>query len=237
MKNAMLLLAAFALQKKLQESLLPPLSVALRRNIPLLLSVAVLCNILLFGCASDGAGAQQPGNQPPSSAAQFLLPSAPIPYTAHYTVSEGSNSFTKTVWRKGNAARMDLEIVPGSSFSMFFVSGRGYSCSSVTGTPICYEMRAPVLGQGIGGIFDAPDTSSGKELEPVEIGGAVGRCFLFPYTAISKRKMCFTDRNVVAWDEYNATASTTHVEYLDSIAYSAEDSVFTLPATPQVPPA
>ena len=187
---------------------------------------------LIFGCTSDEA-AQQSENQP-SSPAQFLLPSAPFPYTAHYTVSEGSGSFTKTVWRKGTAARMDLEIAPGSLFSMFFVSGRGYSCSSVTGTPLCYEMRSQQ--QGLNTAFDAPDFSSGKEMGSVEIGGAVAGCLLFPYNAPSERKMCFTDRNVIAWDEYNATASTAHVEYLTSITYSAEDSVFALPAEPQAPP-
>jgi len=202
------------------------------RNAILLLAALAL----MFGCASEGTGAQQPGNQPSSSAAQFLLPSASFPYTAHYTVSEGSGTFTKTVWRKGTSARMDLEIAPGSSFSMFFFGGKGYSCSSVTGTPLCYEIHAGTQQESLSGIFEEPDFSSGKELEPVEIGGTVGRCFLFPYTATSKRKMCFTDRNVVAWDEYNATASTTHTEYLNGITYSAEDSVFVLPATPQAPP-
>lgn len=188
--------------------------------------------LLLSGCASEGQGAEKPA--PP--AAQFLLPQAPFPYTAHYTVTEGSESFTKTVWRKGTSARMDLEIAPGSSFSLLFVSGKGYSCSSVTGAPLCYEIRAPLPAQAGNWLFEAPDFSLGKELEPVEIGGEIGRCFLFPYTATSKRKMCFTGRNVVAWDEYNATSGTAHAEYLASIAYTAEDSAFMLPAEPQAPP-
>lgn len=189
---------------------------------------------LLSGCAGE-AGAQQQG-QPPSSAAQFLLPFAPVAYTADYQVSDGEDSFTKTVWRKGTSARVDIEIAPGSSFSMFFVQGRGYSCSGVTGAPLCYEILTGAQAEGLEGIFGAPDYSEGKEIGPVEIGGSTGRCFLFPYSGTAKRKMCFTDRNVVAYDEYNATARSTHVEYLESIAYSADDSVFALPAAPQSPP-
>jgi len=131
---------------------------------------------------------------------------------------------------------MDLEIAAGTPVSLFFAAGRGYTCTAISGQMVCYEIRTPLPQQPVAGVFDVPDFSSGKEIGPVEIGGGAGRCFLFPYTATSKRKMCFTDRNVVAWDEYNVTGGTTHVEYLTSIAYSAEDSAFALPATPQAPP-
>ena len=84
--------------------------------------------------------------------------------------------------------------------------------------------------------MDAPDTSSGEEIGTVDIGNTVGTCYLLPYTVLSKRKICLTDRRVLAWDEYNVSQSTAHVEYLTSIDYSVDESVFNLPASPQAPP-
>ena len=131
---------------------------------------------------------------------------------------------------------MDMEIAPGSTVSLYFLLGVGYSCANLAGKTACYEIRAPLGNGSLGGVMDAPDTSSGEEIGTVDIGNTVGTCYLLPYTVLSKRKICLTDRRVLAWDEYNVSQSTAHVEYLTSIDYSVDESVFNLPASPQAPP-
>ena len=201
-----------------------------------LLSIAVaLALLLLFGCASLG-GSNQAQQQPASAPTVFSLSPSPFPYTAHYTIDEGTDEITKTVWRKGTLARVDLEVTPGAAISLYFISGKGYSCSVAGGKMECFTISAPSQQSSLGGIFDLPDVSGGTPLGTVAIGNSEGACYLLPYTATSKRKVCLTDRNVLAYDEYNVSAGTTHVEYLTSIYYSADDSAFALPAIPQAAP-
>ncbi|MCX6773184.1 MAG: hypothetical protein NTV88_05465 [Candidatus Micrarchaeota archaeon] len=200
-------------------------------------AIAVILAALVFaGCAGIVSQPEQQSPLPSSPPTAFLLSQAAVPYTAHYAVSDGKESFTKTVWRSDNRARVDIEIAPGATVSLYFLMGVGYSCSNIGGKTACYEIRAQIEKENLGGIADTPDVTSGTELGSVDIGNTQGECYLLPYTVASKRKVCLTDRRVLAWDEYNVSQSQTHVEYLTSIDYSVDETVFTLPASPQVPP-
>ena len=159
--------------------------------------------LLVAGCAepqgSGGKGAAPPSavGQTEQEAQRIALPPSPQ-YTASYAINDGSAELSKTVWRKPDALRMQYSASGKVFMDLFFLSGKAYSCSSWKGNPECFEVSSQ--GGEMGRLFEAPDFSSSEPDEEVDIGGTKGVCYLFPYTVGTKRKMCFTDRGVVAYD-------------------------------------
>ena len=208
---------------------------ALQKNMRLLLPVALLCTILLCsGCAQVGnSRLDSIANQSAAAhSGSFMVPESAVNYTAHYTLNENGAESYKTVWRAGRMMRIDLE----GGVSLFFLSDRAYSCSSLSGTAQCFDISSAVGKEVVGGLFSAPDLSSAQLAEEVSIGGLAGKCYLMPSAPYETHKMCFTPDMLTAYDGYNGTAGKRTAEYLTELDYSVSPSDFALPAQPTHPP-
>ncbi len=199
---------------------------------------ALLIPLLLFGCAAKPAGKEPNANGTSSfGTGSFALPQSPVAYAATYAIDEGSGMFAqKKVWRKDSRMRIEIAAGGGNSLGLYFVSGKAYSCAKLGGSPSCFEITGGLSSESASQLASVPDFSSAEPAEEVDIGNTKGRCFLFPYKVFEKRKECFTDRGVLAFDQYNVTNGKTHTEYLTSLIYGADDSDFALPAEPQAAP-
>ncbi|VVC01546.1 Uncharacterised protein [uncultured archaeon] len=201
-----------------------------------LLMAALIALLLLCGCtgsgaqAAAGAGAQQPAH------GSFVVPASGIDYSAQYVVYEGSTQVAKRVFRSGDRMRADVYSQGGNTFSIYLSGSFAYSCYSAGGPYECYDISAKLSQEQVDGMVAQPSLSGAKEAEDVDIGGTTGKCYAVPYDVYRQRKLCFTDRGVLAYDEYNATKESPHIEYLSSISYAASDSDFQLPASPQALP-
>lgn len=131
--------------------------------------------------------------------------------------------------------RIDITDGLGGYFSLYFLGNRAYSCAKIAQTASCFDVsdRSSIRPEEV---LPCQYLEGSKQAEQVDIGGTSGSCYLQPYGIFGKRKICCTDRGVLAYDEYNQTSGKTHVEYLTSISYSAQDSDFLLPAEPQNAP-
>ncbi len=168
---------------------------------------------------------------------QFLLPEAAVPYTARYAIVDGSTEMEKDVWRLGRNMRIDVRspISPGA-FSLFFLEGRAYSCTSDAGATSCYDVTGRLSESGVAEFLPEQEPKDGVETDKVDIGGTEGRCYLVLQGIYLEKKLCFTDRGVPAYEQYNQTNGASHVTYLTDISYGADPSAFVLPAQPQIAP-
>lgn len=185
---------------------------------------------LLLGCASDGKP-----SRPPASAqainASFALPESPVAYTAKYIVNENGQESAKTVYRMGKSMRMDI----GGAVSLFFVSGKVYSCPRIANDDRCFDITGNFDRQGLAPEFESLPKNAVPS-ESVDIGGTPGKCYAVPISTYASRKLCYTDRNVLAYDELRTGANSTRVEYATSINYGASAADFALPYQSALPP-
>lgn len=193
--------------------------------------------LILAGCAAKENGEGAKAAEPASYGKGFTLPQTPVEYTATYTVDEEGAQTQKKVWRSGSRMRIALLSGGGSSLGMYFVNGRAYSCADVGSGMSCFEITGRVDAQAAAQLAVQPDFSSAEPAEEVDIGGTKGKCYLFPYKVFEKRKMCFTDRGVLAFDQYNVTSGRVRTEYLTELKYGVDARDFELPATPRAAPA
>jgi len=203
-------------------------------KIPFLL-LAIL-PALFIGCVGqkEGAAPALPaeGTIPASS---FSFPQVPVQYAAHYVVNENGAETVKSVWASGNRMRIELSDGGSGYFSLYFLGNRAYSCAAPGQNASCFEVSSRVSIKP-DEVLPCQYLEGSEQAEEVDIGGTAGRCYLKPYGVFGKRKICCTERGVLAYDEYNQTGGKTHVEYLTDISYSAKDEDFLLPATPKNAP-
>ncbi|HIH30673.1 TPA: hypothetical protein HA243_04690 [Candidatus Micrarchaeota archaeon] len=191
--------------------------------------------LLVAGCTGE-----KPQNPPAMNGTQaapnlFSFPGSPVEFSATYKVSEAGAEAVKKVWASGNRMRIDVSDGGEGLFSLYFLGNSAYSCTRVAGNASCFDVSGRA-GSIPSGIFPCQDLSGAAFEGEVGIGNTLGRCYSIPYGVFSKRKICCTDRGVLAYDEYNVTSGNTHVEYLTDIYYSASDSDFLLPAEPMAAP-
>jgi len=203
-----------------------------------LLALCALFALFLAGCtlapAKNGEVNSSSTGSAAASSSEIKLP-ASIDYTATYSITEDGGEISETVWRKNDAMRMQYATSGKVFMDLFFISGHAYSCTGWKAQPECFDISGNAGGQ-MKDLFAEPDFSSAEPSEEVDIGSTKGKCYVFPYTVQSTRKMCFTDRGVVAYDEYIVAGGKPRVEYLTGITYSANDSSFLLPAAPVAAP-
>ncbi|VVB99467.1 Uncharacterised protein [uncultured archaeon] len=201
------------------------------------LAVAVVLLALSFGCTSLGSnpkGNQSGQGAAPGSNLSISIPRASVPYTAHYVVQENGKQSEKTIWRLGN----NLKLAMGDSSVMvelYFLGDKAYSCSTQAEGAACYDVTGKLSGFDLSSLVPSPGPDAVPD-EIATIGSTRGQCYLEPLGVVGMMKRCFTDRGVLAYEERNQTQSQTYVEYLTDLAYSASESDFALPATPQQPP-
>ncbi|MCX8198367.1 MAG: hypothetical protein N3F07_04245 [Candidatus Micrarchaeota archaeon] len=203
------------------------------------LLAALLCAILLSGCAQDKPKEAFAAEASPegfgSQGRQKIELAESIDYTAKYSISDGSGEISKTVWRKGKDARIQYAADGRIFADVLILSGTAYSCTTWKENPECMVVDAQ--NQWISqGAFPQPDFSLAEPDEEVEIGATKGACFLFPYTVNAKRKMCFDQFGILAYDEYPLPSGKKHVEYLVWLRHSADSSELELPAKPKPMP-
>ncbi len=190
---------------------------------------------LLMGCTSGQTENPPPQvSQPQAAGPEF--PRVPVEYAATYEVNEGGAKVTKRVWASGNRMRMEIADGSGGLFGLFFLGSRAYSCAAPSGNASCFDVSGRVSVK-LAEALPCQNLSGASDAGPVDIGGTQGKCYTLPYGVFAMRKICCTDRGVLAYDEYNTTSGKSHVEYLTDIAYSAKDSDFLLPAEPRAAPA
>jgi hypothetical protein len=133
---------------------------------------------------------------------------------------------------------MRLEFSAGQQdgLGFYFLENRAYSCRGSGQDAICFDISRSLSQKEADAFFSPPDLSGAKEAEEVAIGDTKGRCYSMPALQFETRKVCLTDRGVLAYDEYNATGKGTKVEYLTDLAYFVNPSDFDLPAEPGLPP-
>ncbi|MCX8195108.1 MAG: hypothetical protein N3G22_03325 [Candidatus Micrarchaeota archaeon] len=186
---------------------------------------ALAAILLLAGC---GARQEiQSAGQPPAYSSSFLFPESPAEYTAIYAVNEGGVEVEKKVVAAGRNMKVVI-----SGLAVYFLSDRAYSCSEITGKVKCFEITSSAAGMKPDEVYLCKNIQGAEEVERVDIGGTEGRCYLLPMapTPAKYRKICCTDRNVLAYDEYVLADGTTRVEYLKEIAYEVDYREFLLPA-------
>lgn len=197
--------------------------------------LAAVFIMLLFGCTSQKESGVQKVNDLPS-AATFSLPESPIEYTGHYVVDEGGSQLEKTIWRSGKNARIGIGPQGSGRLDFFFVANKAYTCANTGSKELCFDVTETIGNQKASELFPQPDMNAAEDAGEVDIGSTKGRCYFFPHTPFEKRKMCFTDRNVLAFDQYNTASGKVHTEYLTSLTYSVGLENFALPAPPQAAP-
>lgn len=198
---------------------------------------ACIALIAVAGCAQrELAAPPQKNTSSIGAGGNFLVPQSGIDYTARYVVSENGAESEKTVWRSGRKMRVDYAAYGKGVLSLFFLQNRAYSCSIATDGWQCFDISANLDGASES-LLSPPDISGAEAVEEVDIGNTKGKCYLLPSAPYETRKMCFTDRQVVAYDEYNMTKGKQRVEYLTDIYYGVGENDFELPAEPQSPPA
>ena len=203
-------------------------------------NVFVLLPVLLLAFAMGCAG-EKIGNGNTEAGAgiadnsSFSFPQAPVDYTARYVINEGGSEAAKLVSASGNRMRIQLDDGGGGYFSLFFLGKRAYSCANPAGNASCFDIsgRANVKPEDV---LPCQHLEGSTPAEKVDIGGTAGNCHVLPYGVFDKRKICCTDRGVLAYDEYNMTNGKAHVEYLTDISYSVNEGDFLLPATPKTAP-
>jgi hypothetical protein len=195
-----------------------------------------LAVLFLAGCAAKSQ--EQPASESGSQQGSIILPQSKVDYAATYAVDEGSGPIaSKKVWRASDRMKIEISSGAGGSISLYFVSGRAYSCANVGDGYSCYEITGGLGPKAAAQLSGEPDFSSAEAAEEVEIGSTKAYCFFFPHKVFEKRKQCFTDKGVLAFDQYNVTNGNAHTEYLTNLAYGTYDSDFVLPAEPKPVPA
>ncbi len=179
--------------------------------------------LLLFGCPYYKEEGQETEQEEP-----VLLPKSNISYTAHYIVTENGQQGTKTVFRAKENLRVDI-----GEFSLFFINSSAYSCSRIGQKPECYKVGLILSEQEFSLLSPFPPLPAAQEIEAVKIWQTIGKCFLVPHAILEKRKLCFTDTGILAYDEYRAQGGAMHIEYLEELEYSVDKKEFELPAVPQ----
>ena len=198
-------------------------------------AVVVLALFLFFGCTGETSSSVISARAPGQNS-HFSLPQSAVSYVATYTVVDGDSQLTKKVFRANDKIRIDVSAPNANSFSLFFLGSSAYSCYNAGGTITCYDISSVLSQTQIDALLPAPDLSGAKEAESVDIGQTTGKCYFVPQDIARKRKMCLTSDGILAYDSYNDTQTTTHVEYLTSLTYSVDDSNFLLPSSPQAIP-
>lgn len=195
----------------------------------LLLALAMGCAGEKSGSGGTGAGAGTADNS------SFSFPRTPVDYTARYVINEGGSEAAKLVFASGNRMRIQLDDGGSGYFALFFLGKNAYSCANPAGNASCFDIsgRAQVKPEDV---LPCQHLEGSTPAEKVDIGSTVGNCHVLPYGVFSTRKICCTDRGVLAYDEYNLTNGKAHVEYLTGISYSVNEEDFLLPATPKNAP-
>jgi len=197
---------------------------------------AAIAFLVIAGCAQREPSAAPQKNASGFAPGNFMVPQSGVEYTARYVVNENGAESGKTVWRSGRKMRVDYSSYGKSVLGLFFLQDRAYSCSFATTGWQCFDISANIDGTAAERLFSEPELSGAQALEDVDIGNTRGKCYLLPSAPFETRKMCFTDRQVVAYDEYNMTKGKQRVEYLTDIYYGAGETDFALPAEPQATP-
>jgi len=197
---------------------------------------AALACLVIAGCAQREQATTPLKNASDFGAGNFMVPQSGVEYTARYVVNENGAETEKTVWRSERKMRVDYASYGKSVLSMFFLQNKAYSCSAAAAGWQCFDISANIDGKAAENLFSPPDLSGAEAAEEVDIGNTKGKCYLLPSAPFETRKMCLTDRQVVAYDEYNMTKGKQRVEYLTDIYYGVGENDFALPAEPQPPP-
>jgi len=193
-------------------------------------AIAISCLLLLLaGCAEAPPRSSAAGQIAQKHHISF--PKSPVAYTALYTLNENGGEAQKRVVADGDKMKIQL-----GSIAIYFLSDRAYSCSYVGGNASCFDITAKAEGMKLDEVYPCQHLEGAREAEPVDIGGTAGRCYLLPYGVAGSRKICCTDRGVLAYDQYNLTSKSMHTEYLTEISYEADYREFLLPAEPAVAP-
>jgi len=201
------------------------------------LAAAICALILASGCAQNGATPAQAIGE-----AKFVLPVQDPTYHARYTVEEGA-AMKKEAWRADSEMRTDLSVQGMRVLSFYFVGSRAYSCSFLSGAPVCYDITTTLSQADASKLMPREiDFSGTKQVESVKIGDTTGRCYEASIINFGPRKTCFAVGGVIAYDSYNVSKTLVHTEYLTSLEiYPAgqgpDASVFALPAKPISAPA
>lgn len=199
------------------------------------IALAVAATLLLLsGCVNEASPQNSAGAF--GQAGNFSVPPATVAYKADYVVFDNGAELAKRVCRSDDRLRIDVGAQNETSFSLFFLGSEAYSCYSVQGAATCYNISSALSQTRMDDVMPRPDLSGAEETEPADIGGTVGRCYLVPQDPFKKRKMCFTDTGILAYDEYNVDESGKHIEYLSGLTYGVSDSDFILPASPGAMP-
>lgn len=227
---------------------------------PLPIPAAIILIILFAGCASlqlpnqspiGGNPTSQTPNNPlpaahpqesnppsspqPSGSEAISVPFSPLSYTATYVVSEEGGETQKTVWRMANSMKIRFGL-QGAGVEIYLLGDKAYSCPSLRTVDSCFDITSQMAGAKLGELFPSPPKNYSGKIEAVDIGGAVGNCYSMPYSGLGGRKTCFTDTGILAYDEYNVTRGSKHIEYLSDLSYDAAPSEFILPAQAKIPP-
>ncbi len=228
---------------------------------PSSLPAAIILIILFAGCASLQRPGQPPlpANSPlqtpnpslptvplqesnsPSSSSQIAgnqaisVPFSPLSYTATYVVSEEGGDTQKTVWRMANSMKIRFGS-QGAGVEIYLLGDKAYSCPSLPKVDSCFDITPQMAGAKLGELFPSPPKNYAGKIETVDIGGAAGNCYFLPYSGLGGRKTCFTDNGILAYDEYNVTKGSKHIEYLSELSYEVAPAEFLLPARAKIPP-
>jgi hypothetical protein len=181
---------------------------------------------LLFGCMGQTQeGLPQKTDHQSSNRTLDLAYTGPD-YIATYSINEnGEDAGTKTVYRRGGKARVD--VAGGAALaSIYFIDRKAYSCGG-TANGSCFDITDSVPS-GIEKILgEAPSPDAAYDGR-VDIGGVNGDCYLQFIPPSSTRRTCYAPQGILAYDEYNSTAGT-RVEYALNIDYFAPAVDFELP--------
>ncbi len=166
----------------------------------------------------------------------FMVPQSSLDYSARYIINDNGVETVKEVWRSGQKMRLQFSSGQEGGLGFYFLGNRAYSCRGAGPDALCFDISAGLSKKDAEIFFAPPDLSGAKEAEEVAIGNTKGRCYIMPTLQFETRKVCLTDRGVVAYDEQNATGKGIKVEYLTDIAYFVGEADFELPAEPRLSP-
>lgn len=202
------------------------------------LAACALSLALLFGCALSGGG--NPGGsaqlQMEPQQGGVALKKSNTTYTAHYRVFEEGEEIDKAVYRMGQRMRIDIGSGLYGKVSLYFDDGKAFSCTAGSQGGNCFDVTARMAKvQPQFGFQDGPPADAAFEGK-TEIGGTQGECYLAQNGYLGQRRLCYAKGGVLAYDEYNVSGNSTHVEYAVRISYAASESDFSLPYAPSKAP-
>jgi hypothetical protein len=152
-------------------------------------------------------------------------------YTAIYKITDGKAEFEKKVWKKGNSLRVQYLIGEKPFFDIISNGSDTYTCTSWKEVPECFRVQAENIsysGQenNLSYLYEEKiDPYSVISTEETEIGNKKGICYTLLYSATSQKKVCLIN-GILAYREYYERNKKEYTEYLVSLKYGAESSIF-----------